>query len=160
MLYEVITIPNLKKLRNNYLTNHTNIFQSLNAVGSDNYGEPNTTGSLTSTGWSGGDSYNFTIPSDWNPDSLFIDSVDFYNEQIKGWIQILELNEKEKVQAILDQNVSFDAGATYENTLTTSESEETVLNSTFKVNPTVSEKLGVEIASVGTTWNYNRNNFV
>ncbi|MBI4646158.1 MAG: hypothetical protein HY738_06040, partial [Bacteroidia bacterium] len=147
-------IPNLKLLRKLYLLNHTDIYTCVICNPEDpNFGMKNTTGSLTSAGYSGGDSYNFTIPLDWPGDSLFVDTIDFFNQQIEGWIAALERNEKEKVQSEMVQNISFDAGASYSNTVTNEKSEEFTSSFAFMISPSLSSTLGFEIAGIGMEWN-------
>ncbi len=146
-------IPNLKMLRNNYLINHTDIYQCVVCDQNDeNFGAPNTTGQMTENGWTGGDSYNFTIPAGWPADSMFIDSVQFYNRQIKNWEDILAFNEKEKLQAETHQNFSFDAGTIYENSVTTENSEESSFEFEFEVSPRVALEVGAEVFDVGLTY--------
>jgi len=76
-------IPDLKKLRNSYFTNDNSkdIYKSvITDVTDEKYGTKNTTGYTTATGYTGGDIYNIIIPSNWASDSLFVDSVDFFNK--------------------------------------------------------------------------------
>lgn len=150
---ELFLIPNLKMLRNNYLINQSDIYQCVICdTESEDFGKPNTTGSMTEDGWINGDSYNFTIPDDWPSDSLFVDSVNFYNKQIDNWEQLLEFNEQEKANAITDRNVSFDAGVIYENSVTTEEVDETSFEYEFSISPRVSVELGASVFGVGVSY--------
>ncbi len=143
-------IPNLKMLRNSFLLNQPEIYQCV-ICDPDNpdFGRDNTTGYPTTEGWVGGDSYNYTIPDDWPADSTFIDSVAFYNQQIAQWEQLLARNEKEKLTATLDKNISFDAGATYESSTTIENSQEVTSSYSFQIDNSVAAEAGVTINGVG-----------
>lgn len=157
-------IPNLIELRDNYLKTsayHTSVLP----LGSEDFGRENTT-TTESRNFSGGDttltytgdSYNFAlqIPGNW-PSTLeeFVDTVKYYNEQIKNWENILAQNEQEKLNAKLIKNLSFDAGVvyaseeTYEGTNSQSSSFE------FSISPTVGIEVALDVMGVGFTASYS-----
>jgi len=160
---ESYLIPNLEMLRNNFLINQSDIYECIICDQDDpDFGSTNTDGELTEDGWINGDSYNThydNVPIGIGLDLMPIypvDSVEFYNIQIQGWKDQLEMNEMQKVTSLLDQNISFDAGTIYENSVTTEESTEITDAFTFMVSPSVGAEVGVEIMSVGTTWSMER----
>ncbi len=61
-----------------------------------------------------GPSYTIVLPE---KDESFVDTIQYYNEQIQHWVETLKNNEKAKVYAIenrsscLKKNYSFDSGA-------------------------------------------------
>lgn len=102
-------IPNLKKLRNTQLSIHPTIYVTSLSQTAPNYGESGT--------------YTFVAPNDGK---THVDSVGYYNEQIRQWKEQLEINEAEKVTANavraementgIMTNYSFDAGTSITNT--------------------------------------------
>ena len=67
-----------------------------------------------------GPSYWMILPEDWKTSGeIYQDMVQFYNEQIRGWINQLKRNEEAKVLAIKDRdeylidNYTIDAGGTF-----------------------------------------------
>lgn len=110
-------IPNLKMLRNNYLQMNSNYTCVICDPNNPEYGRKNKTGVTSPSGHTGGDSYNYLTPSGIDlSKGQFIDSVAFYNSQIAEWEYYLALNEKDKLNASVEKNVSFDAGTIYEST--------------------------------------------
>ena len=92
---ETALIPNLLMLRNAFLkkaSNYTSVFSATDT----RFGSKNTTGSIVATGYSSGDSYNFTIPSGWPDTKHYEDTVAYYNKQVVSWTDLLAKNEKEK----------------------------------------------------------------
>ena len=143
-------IPNLRMLRNNFFANRPDVYQCVICdPNNPKYGTNNTTGSTNSTGYSGGDVYNITIPAGWAADSLFVDSVKFYNQQIAGWEELMARNEREKVEAKTVRNHSFDAGAVYENTITYEDSETTSSSFEWSISPKLSLDLGFSFNKFG-----------
>ncbi len=143
-------IPNLKKLRNDFLLRENSDYQCVICdVNDPEFGRDNTTADSSDTGITNGDSYNFTIPASWPADSVFIDSVHFYNKQIAEWEKILADNEKEKLNAKLQQNISFDAGSIYES----SETWDTVSTKTksfeFTISPSLAGATGFSFNKLG-----------
>ena len=71
-----------------------------------------------------GPSYKMVLPQSRDPKIAYQDMVLWYNEQITGWENTLADNEEAKYNAIenrnkwLDQNYSFDSGATIESSTT------------------------------------------
>ena len=135
-------IPNLEMLRNNMLENNP-AYTSVLPVDDDNYGSNNSQGT--------NDSYVINIPPAWPDDSLFQDSIHFYNEQIKGWVNLLAQNEREKAEAVLETNYSFDGGVVYESSITTEESEEVVNTFEFMISPFIAGEFGAEFNKFGMT---------
>jgi len=146
-------IPNLQMIRNNFLINNPNVYQCVICDHDDDeFGRDNETGFKSELGYFGGDSYNVFIPSDWPADELFEDSVAYFNKQIKGWEEWLKFNEKEKVLAELQQNISFDAGTIYESSVTIENSTEHVSTFSFNISPSVGTSIGFELLGMGTTF--------
>lgn len=135
-------IPNLEKLRNNVLKN-SSYFTSNLPVSDANYGSNNSTGT--------NDSYTMNVPASWPDDSLFTDSIHFYNEQIKNWKLLLARNEREKAEAILETNHSFDAGVVYESSITidTATTEENSFE--WTISPYIAGKYGASFNKFGMT---------
>ncbi len=137
-------IPNLEMLRNSFLATATD-YTSHYPQDNEYYGSDNITQTTSDSVNYTGNSYNFSIPDDWQQDSLFTDTVWHFNQQIKEWEKILKQNEKQKVNSILDQNLSFDAGVIYESyethDTTTTETE------TFEwmVSPRIAYETGFSI---------------
>ncbi|MDR1878470.1 MAG: hypothetical protein LBQ64_02775 [Bacteroidales bacterium] len=59
-------------------------------------------------------SYYILNPDSWAIDSLATDSLQFYNTDIDAWKQVLANDEKQMLEAAKLKNISFDAGAIYE----------------------------------------------
>ncbi|MFT4537249.1 MAG: hypothetical protein ACI9P5_004630, partial [Saprospiraceae bacterium] len=158
-------IPNLEDIRNIFLKNseyHTSIFTE----GSEEFGKPNDSEpiedrvinnpdtTLTFTG----SSYSFQLKIGSGPnhnwpstDSLFVDSVQYYNNQIIGWEAILADNEKEKLSAELIKNLSFDAGVVYSSQETYEESEEKTSTHEWTIAPKLANELGFDVLGIGVT---------
>ena len=146
-------IPNLTFLRNAYLkkaSNYTSVFPS----NDDRYGQKNTTGQASDAGYSGGDSYNFTIPNSWPTGVEYVDTVAYYNSQIKNWLDILARNEKEKLDATLTENLSFDAGVNFESSTTYETTTTTESSFEFTISPSVALELGFSFNKIGAKVNF------
>ena len=123
-------LPELEELRNTYLLDYTTKADSAQELANNtnkqvyvsklpkthnNYGSSNTDedvwGEKASVGFADGPSYKVYVPAG---KKLANDTILAYNEQIKNWIGLLELNEKEKVEAMLFKNYSFHAGSSIE----------------------------------------------
>ena len=139
---EYYLIPNLEKLRNNILKNSP-YFTSVLAVSDAKYGSNNSTGT--------NDSYTMNVPASWPDDSLFTDSIHFYNEQVKNWEALLARNEREKAEAVLEANHSFDAGVVYESSITidTATTEENTFE--WTISPYIAGKYGASFNKFGMT---------
>lgn len=104
-------------------------------------------------------SYVCKLPIDINEKAMGIDSVQYYNSQIDNWKNILALNEQDKVRAFqnprdfFQKNLSFDAGATYSESLTV-QSDSTHI---FMNNARFSHCARVH---TGSAWNGNGIDFV
>ncbi|GAB4279884.1 MAG: hypothetical protein Kow0068_03960 [Marinilabiliales bacterium] len=149
-------LPNLKMLRNKFLLQDTAVYHTILPPSDPEFGRDNTTGYFDGTSWVGGDSYNYTLPANWPSDSLFVDSVAFFNQQIKNWLDILAENEKEKLYATFEKNISFDAGAIYDEEQTNSQSDETISTYSFTMSPYISSEVGQSVLSIGTTMTLER----
>lgn len=163
------TIPKLVSLRDNLLLNHPD-YNSHLSPGHANYGKSNddlvfgnlatADPLLNSIEDSTGQSYTFTgytltlVPTLGNPIQVWdgVDSVWWYNQQIRLWVQALENNEKEKVLATSKiRNVSYQGGSviTYSNSTTRDSSNTT----SFSINLTkeLAGELGGEVGGIGAT---------
>jgi hypothetical protein len=133
-------IPHLIQLRNvifdkDYYTNkcECNIDDPKYASKND---DSNIWGGEASDVLNDGPSYLYEPPID-----TLIDSVRYFNNQIENWIAVLMQNEKQKTEALADenhQNISFGAGSVYESSIG-SEYEESD-NFTYEVS------LGIEVS--------------
>lgn len=143
-------IPNLEFLRNNFLKKNVNYTSAL-PLGDPNYGKPNSTGKGTRSdaGLTGGDSYNFKIPTSWPNGTEFVDTVDYYNQQIKNWKAILARNEKEKLDATLKENLSFDAGVVYQSAVTFDTSKTGESTFEFTIAPSLGGAKGFGFNKLG-----------
>ena len=123
-------LPELEELRNTYILDYTTsptaaqekannlqqqVYVSKLARDDKNFGSSNTDedvwGEKATVGFEDGPSYKIYVPAG---KELANDTVMAYNEQIKNWIGLLAQNEKEKVEAKLFKNYSFQAGASVE----------------------------------------------
>lgn len=141
-------IPNLKMLRNAFLQKATN-YTSVHPLGNANYGNKNTTGTLSTAGYSGGNSYNYTMPAGWPVSKHYEDTVAYYNRQIDGWVNALTRNEKEKLESTLLENISFDAGAKYESSSTIDTSDAVESTFEFNIAPSLAGEIGFEALGLG-----------
>ncbi len=134
-------IPNLTEVRNTYLNYSTQpdtiptpsdklLYISLLPPDDPRFGSANNDKKVWGSDainsdfvWAtGGKSYVIKIPPLWIAESTIgareiVDSVFFYNRAIKEWKDLLAANERQKVQAQQKENVSIDAGAVYESSV-------------------------------------------
>lgn len=101
--------------------------------------------------WGTGPSYRMIRPNNIPTDSVLVDSVHFYNREIKQWKKALEDNERNKVQATLEENISFDAGATFDKSVTTERSETKSTEFEMFIGGTVAGQLGLSVGGVGVS---------
>lgn len=147
-------IPAIEDLRNLFITNHTGapfFYTSHYPVGDPLYGSDNDP-KATKTGVEYiGSSYNFTVPATWPALTLFTDTVAYYNKQIAGWEAILSQNEKEKLEAVLKENLSYDAGVIYESSETHSSTVATTRSYEFQMSPFLANETGFDVMDIGFT---------
>jgi hypothetical protein len=144
-------IPNLIMLRNNILQNGT-YYSSVLSIDNKDYGKDNDIliTVINDTGTNGtGTSYNFTIPPSWPQGEEFVDSIKHFNKQIKMWEEALARNEREKIEAKLIRNHSFDAGVIYENTVTYDTSKVETSTFEFSISPSISVNIGFTLMKFG-----------
>ncbi|NCB67844.1 MAG: T9SS type A sorting domain-containing protein [Bacteroidia bacterium] len=96
-----------------------------------------------------GPSYKIYYPVNYNKVDFKVDSVMWYNNQINGWIAVLEQNEKEKVEMTKLGNYSFGSGASimYSKSASTSKIYTTTFNSF--INPSIGVVTGGEVMGIG-----------
>ena len=96
-----------------------------------------------------------TLTSIWEEDS-----IRWFNNQIYQWEQILAQNEREKLNAELDtdektgavyENISFDAGSSYDGTIGTSAVTSKTHTSEWTTNAGLAYALGAEVNGSGLT---------
>lgn len=154
-------IPNLEFLRNEFLKAKVNSTEyDLNPTGLPlGFGDPNfgmnndsasTVRRTDSTGIDG-NLYSINYPGGSAfPDTVeYIDSVAWYNSQIKGWEDLLARNEREKLDAELIANYSFDAGTVFESSTEVENSNSNQETFEFTISPKVAGVLGAEFSGVG-----------
>ncbi|MGB0524235.1 MAG: LamG domain-containing protein, partial [Flammeovirgaceae bacterium] len=160
---ETQIIPGLEKLRNQLLEIgvDTSIvatdkvrYLSLLAdtdphFGSNNHDE-NIWGDQAKTGGVG-PSYALKIPQTII-DTLvgpLTDSVFYYNTQIAGWHYWLRENERRKVQASLEENLSFDAGTSISKSFTVDTVKSTTRTHEWYYDSSIGRRTSAKINSVG-----------
>jgi len=149
-------IPNLITLRNSLLLANTDVYKCVICdPENEDFGSSNTTGNNTANGYEGGDSYNVVIPADWDTKYVYTDSVAMYNQQIQQWIHYLALNEEEKYKSILEENLSFDGGTSYEKSVSISSAIDRSFSHSFAIETSLSQELGFEIMGMGSTVKMN-----
>ncbi len=93
---------------------------------------------------------NTGAPNYWAGEPVdFIDRIEEYSESIKNWEAVLAQNEKEKLDAEIIENLSFDAGAVYSNSTTITASEEVTETFEFTTSPFFSTELGGNLNKTG-----------
>ena len=142
-------IPNLEMLRDNFFTRGDGVYVSALDISDEDFGKNNTDTVSMTQGQLVGDSYTVNIPVSWPDDSLFVDSVHLFNEQIAGWEKLLEQNERDKVDAELVENLSFDGGVVYEKSLEVEAEQEEVSSFEFVISPTLAYETGFEFNKFG-----------
>ncbi len=158
-----VLIPNLRNVRNSFLQfteNHASVsaadkpvYISLVAPTEENFGSNNDDkkvwGALASTAKikGAGPSYIIKVPALWEAEKRDVtDSVQYFNRQIDGWEYWLGENERRKIEAVKEENISFDAGATFEKSVTV----DTTTSSSRTFYWTISGSLGL---TTGWEWN-------
>ena len=148
-------IPNLIQIRNNLFISqadkyHSNIPSSNELYGSNN-DDPRWGSSASSTNYIttepadyDGPSYTFTPEDDQD-----VDMIRKYNEQIRLWREALERNEMEKYSAELIDNISFDAGPTYDYSIATSITKSHTTSFELAVNASLYNELGGSVGGIG-----------
>jgi hypothetical protein len=124
-------IPQLIQIRNDILLSDAN-YESYLSADNQMFGSNNDDpewGTLATS-----ENYLLTDPEDWDGPSYhylpadlpenqrpkdFKDKVRYYNQQIRLWQEAIEENEREKMNATLKKNISFDAGSEYSYTVET-----------------------------------------
>lgn len=167
-------IPNLKKVRDNFLVYSSSpdtlqvankvIYASRVAKEDDKFGSNNDDEAVwdanATKSRQNGPSYVAIIPQAMIDQGKFIDSVRYFNSQIREWEFWLAENERRKVKAKQVENISFDAGTTYENSRTVSTTEASTRTFEFSIEESVAvthgwefnESTGVEgTISLGTS---------
>lgn len=168
---ETVVIPELIRLRNNLLKYYPDGYDKENVaknikkpvyisriVPSDTtyFGTSNNNkkvwGDRVSTHTGAGPSYDIVFPADY--DSLkrmnfTDDKVLEYNNDISNWIGVLRENEKQKITAKHEKNISLDGGVTYQSSTTTTKEKTFTYETSFAINGTVSWAVGFEVAGVG-----------
>lgn len=100
-----------------------------------------------------GESYKIYFPATWTAQSNemkeFQDSIIWANNQISQWTSVLKQNEKEKVEMKQLGNYSFGAGATIEQSKTTSVSSSFSNSFTWVLNPSIGLETGGEVMGIG-----------
>ncbi|TXC78673.1 LamG domain-containing protein [Luteibaculum oceani] len=108
-----------------------------------------------------GDKYNITLNSTtrqamgYKSISGFIDTVRLYNSQIQNWKNILGQNERDKLEATLEQNLSYDAGVVYSSEFTTDSSSSKSKSFDFAITPSLGGQKGAQISGIGLTMQLN-----
>lgn len=163
-------IPNLKKLRNNLLTTVQNIEGYVNNTdktvyittltkddekfGSDN-DDKDIWGDKASAFSSTGPSYTVVPPASTKKDDIEVDSIIFYNNSIKNWINLLATNERQKVEAnmnkgtCLTNNLSFDGGTALTMTQTTDTTKTQKLDFTVTAGARCNLRNGGKVNDIG-----------
>ena len=108
---------------------------------------------------------NYLIPDlesmyEYHMNNGNVDSADHFMQQADIWKGVLAENEYQKYVAINtphqdDKNISFDAGALYEESITTEVTETTTSSYEFSIDASVAGEVGLEVMGVGTTWSYS-----
>ena len=120
------------------------------AADEEDFGRENTNSTRGASGIVG-DSYSITYPAGYGPGSLneYVDTVAYYNKQIKGWQDLLARNEKEKIESRLLSNYSYDAGTIFESSTTIEDSKSRTETFEFSISPSVASSAGVTVNGVG-----------
>ncbi|HAN79709.1 MAG TPA: hypothetical protein DCQ31_19080 [Bacteroidales bacterium] len=80
----------------------------------------------------------------------------FYNQQIEEWVDLLARNEKEKLEATTDYNLSFDAGVNYSRSVSNEKSETITKSFNFMVSPSVALEMGFSFNKFGVGFELNQ----
>jgi hypothetical protein len=163
-------IPSLMKLRNS-LFSKPNYISKVNAK-HPNFGtnndDPAWGAAATSTNTLKTDAADYNGPS-YRCDTVGthskLDSVRWYNQQMRLWRDALAQNEQEKFNAESDKNISFNAGSTTSYDYSSSKNEITTNSFEVVVNESFGLKITAEIGGNGVEANqslvinqtYNKN---
>ncbi|UZR98485.1 LamG-like jellyroll fold domain-containing protein [Chondrinema litorale] len=169
-------IPNLKEVRNSFLS-YSNTPNSVVAkdkplyislvpptderFGTDNADKnawkENAAEITNEKDLGNGPSYIVKLPQSYVDNNTFVtDSIDYYNQQISEWEYWLAENEKQKIEAQLIENISFDGGANYEQSVSYDTSS--VYSYSFRsfINPYVLGTTGESFNSFGLSVDFGR----
>ena len=162
---ESYTIPNLTEIRNSFLIHSTQpdtinpvsepVYVSLLAQDDERYGSDNfdesVWGELAEPEIGIGPSYVIRVPQSFIDDDIFVnDTITYFNQQIKDWKNVLAENERIKLTADPDRNISFDGGTSLEESLETSRTEESTTQYNFVFNKEVGISKGLETSIFGS----------
>lgn len=149
-------IPNLQDLRNIFLKKkslsgeYVYVIQPTDAdFGNSN--DPKTMVRRTDGSGIDGESYKINFPGGaaaWMGKE-YVDTVAWYNNQIKGWTDLLARNEKEKVDAERIANYSYDAGTVFESSTTVESFKSNSSTFEFTISPSVATQIGFDVAGLG-----------
>ncbi len=118
---EEVMMPKWKETRNNYLTQHFNTEAEARAF-------VNNTNEVLYATWLKEDDEDYgkkgtyipVVPAAWEQLEAYVadDMVQWCNDQIESWTEVLENNERDKVESMADhdnwrRNISFDGGSNY-----------------------------------------------
>ena len=160
---EEALIPNLKLLRNLFYSSHPNYYTlNFNDSEDDKFLSNNDDAFIWGSEASNtddrfdGPSYTFHAPVDAEGNLQWdSDTVRFYNKQIKLWEEHLAANEKQKLKAEaysdseFPSNISFDAGAGFEASVTTFTSEAKTSTYEIELNAGFSNSTGMTVNNNG-----------
>ncbi len=157
-------LPELTDFRNGFLTYSPTpddvvpqgdnlVYLSLVPPSDPNFGKSNADkeawGNAATSEVGNGPSYRILVPEGFDPEKVY-DTVDYYNNQINDWIYWLRENERQKVQAALEENISIDGGAQFDQTMTIEESETTSRSFSWSVDASIASEVGFSgIGSIG-----------
>lgn len=158
-------IPDLVMLRNGLLERGDGVYESRKTGSHHLYGsnndDPRWEGLVTSSDPTktvdadySGESYNFDVPVATSNDDVIVDSIRWYNQQIRLWEEAMARNEQEKLEAELDRNLSFDGGTTYEYSQTTTHTGGWSMNFEIGVAGLLEKEVSAEIGGVGAGFKY------
>ncbi len=156
-----VLIPDLEQLRNEFITYVSDpadvvpidepVYVSLVPPEDERFGSSNTDASVwgtdASTIGSFGPSYQLLFPADYEGSRT--DTVMFFNQSIEDWIFWLTFNERQKFEAEVIDNRSFEAGSVLEQSVTITASESVETNFEFNLDQTIANELGFEVNDNG-----------
>jgi len=150
-------IPNLEDLRNIYLKKkalsgeYVYVIQATDPkFGQSN--DPKTMVRRANGSGIDGDAYLINFPGGaaaWPLDKEYVDTVAWYNNQIKGWTDLLARNENEKLNAERIANYSYDAGTVFESSTTVESSKSNSSSFEFTISPSIATQIGFDVAGLG-----------
>lgn len=147
-------IPNLEAVRNSLLGNSANYKSNIPfshpLYGSNNddplWGDQATSENYVSAVEADFDGPSYTFTKTEEED---VDQIRKLNQQIRLWQNALKRNEMEKYNAEIIQNVSYDAGPVYENSVQTTVSKSHTSSFELNINTNVGLALGGYFGGVG-----------